>query len=340
MEVDEKTYVNEDVFFNPNKILSHDKALNMILASRGYGKTYGAKTFAVNRHLKHGEQFLYIKRHKSDLENMENFFNDIREQFPDEEFNVKGRRFYINGNLVGRAIPLSTWQKQKSQVFSDTTVIIFDEFIKEKDLSYYLPNEVESFMNLLDTIVRNRSNWWVFMLGNAVTLANPYFQYFKLFPKGDQEIYKKGEILVNIPKAYRFKEYRKETKIGKLMQNTDYAKFSIDNEFKEDNEIFIERRTKESKYVCTFNINGVSLGLWHDKQKNLIYLSDKVNEHYRNYIVTDKNNYQDGRQLVTSFKDNYFTLKLGQGFKKAQLRFDNLMVRSHGYDLLNKLKVQ
>lgn len=330
----------EQLFFNPNEILSHNKTLNMILASRGYGKTYGAKVFGVNRHLKYGEEFVYIKRHKSDLENMENFFNDIREEFPDEEFTVQGRRFYVNGNLAGRAIPLSTWQKQKSQVFADVTVIIFDEFIKEKDLSYYLPNEVESFMNLLDTIVRNRNNWWVFMLANAITLANPYFQYFKLFPKKEQEIYKKGQILVNTPKAYRFKEYRRETKIGQLMQGTEYETFSIDNEFKEDNEVFIEKRTKESKYVCTFRINGQAFGLWHDRTKSLIYLSNKVNEAHRNYIVVDKNDYQEGRTLVTNFKDNYFTLKYGQAFKKTQLRFDNLNVRSHGYDLLNALRVQ
>lgn len=333
--------VDTSVFFNPNQILSHNKTLNMILASRGYGKTYGAKVFAINRHLKHGEEFVYIKRHKNDLENMDSFFQDVQQEFPDEEFTVKGRRFYCNGNMIGRAIPLSSWQKQKSQVFEHVTTIIFDEFIKEKDLSYYLPNEVESFLNLLDSIVRNRSNWWVFMLANAVTLANPYFQYFKLFPKKDQEIYKNGEVLVNIPNAFRFKEFRRNTKLGSLMKGTEYEQFSIDNEFKEDNEVFIEKRTKVSKYVCTFRVNGVSLGLWHDNKKNLIYLSNvNVNERHKTFIIVDKNDFQEGRTLVRNFKDNYFTYKLGQGFKKTQLRFDNLNTRSLGYDLLNELKVQ
>ena len=118
--------VDTSVFFNPNQILSHDKTLNMILASRGYGKTYGAKVFAINRHLKHGEEFVYIKRHKNDLENMDSFFQDVQQEFPDEEFTVKGRRFYCNGNMIGRAIPLSSWQKQKSQVFEHVTSIIFD----------------------------------------------------------------------------------------------------------------------------------------------------------------------------------------------------------------------
>ena len=178
------------------------------------------------------------------------------------------------------------------------------------------------------------------MLANAITLANPYFQYFKLFPKRDQEIYKKGEVLVNIPKAYRFKEFRRETKIGRIMRGTDYETFSIDNEFKEDNEVFIEKRTPESKYVCTFRIHGQVFGLWHDNKKSLLYLSSRVNESHKHYIVVDKNDFQDGRTLVTNYKDNYYTFKFGQAFKKTQLRFDSLNVRSYGYDLLNVLKVQ
>lgn len=341
--VSEPEKVVEDItnlYFNPSNILSHGLKINFIVALRNYGKTYGTKLFAIKRHLNHGEEFIYIKRHNGDLKNLDSFFNEFREVYPEHTFTVKGKYFYCDGVKCGQAIPLSMWQKMKSAVFNNTTVIIFDEFIKEKDLSYYLPNEVESFMNLLQTIVRGRENFWVFMLGNAVTMANPYFMYFKLFPKKGQEIYKRGEFLVNIPNAFDFKETQTTTAMGRIMKGTHYEQYALFNEWKEDNEAFIEKRTPQSKYVATFEIQGKCLGLWFDKHKNLLYLSSKHNPIHQHYIVTDKHAYEEGKTLVSQFKQNYHTLKLGMGFLKGQLRFDDIFVRERGYDLLKELKVQ
>lgn len=332
----------ENLYLNINRLLSYACKIIIVVALRGYGKTYGAKKFAIQRHLKHGEEFIYIKRHKDDLsaDNLSTFFETLQEEFPDHEFIVKGKTFWCDGNLFGRAIPLSTWQKMKSTEFPNVTVIIFDEFIKEKDLSHYLPNEVESFLNLLDTIVRNRENFWVFMLGNAVTMANPYFMYFKLFPKKGQEIYRKGEFIVNLPKAEHFQDFRKQTAMGRIMAGTNYERFSLYSEWKDENEAFIEKRTPQSKYVATFNTQDRVLGLWFDKHQNLLYLSKKHNMVHKNYIVTKKENYKEGRTLVTNFKQEYYSQKLGSAFLKGQLRFDDIFVREIGYELLKELKVQ
>ena len=332
----------KNLFLNVNRLLTYACKIIIVVALRGYGKTYGAKKFAINRHIKHGEEFIYIKRHKEDLsaDNLSPFFSSLQEEFPNHTFLVKGKMFYCDGNIIGRAIPLSSWQKMKSTEFPNVTTIIFDEFIKEKDLSHYLPNEVESFLNLLDTIVRNRENFWVFMLGNAVTMANPYFMYFKLFPQKDQEIYRKGEFLVNIPKAETFMDYRKTTAMGRIMAGTNYEQYSLYNEWKDENEAFIEKRTTQSKYVATFNTQDRVLGLWYDKHQNLLYLSKKHNKQHKNYIVTKKDVYQEGRTLVTNFKQDYYSMKLGNAFLKGQLRFDDIFVREIGYDLLKELKVQ
>lgn len=332
--------IDESLYFDPNKILSYEKKLNFIVALRSYGKTYGTKNFAVKRHIKHGEEFVYIKRHKGDLTNLDSFFQELVDKYPEHTFTVKGKNFYIDGNKCGQAIPLSSWQKIKSSVFVNTTVIIFDEFIKEKDLSYYLPNEVEAFFNLLHTIVRDRENFWVFMLGNAVTMANPYFMYLKLFPKKGEEIYRKGEILVNIPNATEMSQQQTKTAIGRIVSGTHYEQYAMFNEWKDDNEAFIEKRTPQSKYVATFELDGKMIGLWHDKNKNLLYISSKHNPKYKQHIVTNKALYGEGKTLVTNFKQNYYSFKLGKAFLKGQLRFDDIYVREHGYDLLKELRVQ
>ena len=330
----------KDLYLNVNHLLSYGLKVIIIVALRGYGKTYGTKKFAINRHIKHGEEFIYIKRHKTDLQNLDTFFDSLQKEYPEHVFTVKGKNFFCDNVLCGRAVPLSSWQKMKSSEFPNVTVIIFDEFIKEKDLSYYLPNEVENFLNILDTFIRNRDDVWVFMLGNAVTMANPYFLYFNRYPKKGEEIYKKGEILVNIPKAEKFTKVKENTFIGRLTKGTSYAEFALYNEWKEDNEAFVEKRTKQSKYVCTFEINGKLLGMWYDKNRNLLYLSNKHNAKHSVHIVTKKEAYQEGKILVSGFKNHYHTLKLGNAFLKGQLRFDDIYVREYGYELMKNLKVQ
>lgn len=332
--------MSDNIHFNPNEILSHNLALNFIVASRGYGKTYGSKKFVMNRFIKKGEQFIYLKRHKNDLDQMDTFFDKLQKEFPDNQFTVKGKTFFCDGNICGYAIPLSSWQKKKSIEFPDVTTLIYDEFIKEKDLSHYLPNEVESFLNFVDTVFRDREDFRVFLLGNAVTLANPYFMYFKLYPKKDQELYKKGEYLVNIPRAERFKEYRKQTRVGRITKGTNYEQYALYNEWKDDEEAFIEKRTPQSKYVCTFEVDKQILGLWFDKNKNLLYLSNKSNKSHPIYIVTKKENYKEGRVLVSNYKQHFHTGKVGRAFLKGQLMFDNIYVRESGYELLKQLKVQ
>ena len=325
-------------YFNPNHVLSYNKAINFIVALRGYGKTYSTKKHSVNRFIKKGEQFIYIKRFKTDFVDIETFFDGVSSEFPDHELSVKGKTFICDGNVCGYAIPLSTWQSRKSAEFTHVTTIIFDEFIKEKDMSHYLPNEVNAFLNLLDTIVRNRDNWNVFMLGNAVTLANPYFLYFNLFPKKDQEIYRSGEILVNIPKAEKFINERKNTKMGRVMQDTEYENFALYNEWKEDGEAFIEKRTPQSKYYGTILVNGIDMGIWYDKYKKVLYLSKKANNKHSLYIVTKRDDFSEGKILVTNHKNHYITNKLVLAYKNNQLRFDDIYCRSLGYEMLKQIK--
>ena len=333
---------SKNIYLDYTRLLSYAMHIMIVVALRGYGKTYGAKKFAINRHIKHGEKFIYLKRHKNDLNNLESFFSSLQKEFPDHQFTNKGKYFYCDGNMFGQAIPLSSWQKMKSAEFEEYTVLIFDEFIKEKDLSYYLPNEVEAFLNFIDTVFRNREKFWIFMLGNAVTMANPYFMYFKLFPKKGEEFYKKGEFLVHIPneQANDFIEHRKTTPIWRIIQGTNYEKYSLYNEWKEDNEAFLEKRSKQSKYVATFEVGHKMLGLWIDKNMNLLFFSEKHNPQYSVLITTDKEQYSEGKTLVTNFKQNYYTHKLGSAYLKGQLRFDDIHVRELGYELLKQLKVQ
>ena len=62
---------------------------------------------------------------------------------------------------------LSTAQDIKGANFDKVKYIIFDEFIIDEGVKkYYLSNEVEVFLNIIESIARMR-NVRVFLLGNA-----------------------------------------------------------------------------------------------------------------------------------------------------------------------------
>lgn len=125
-----------------------------------FGKTYGASKFVIKKFLKTGEQFAYVRRYKSELKKATpNFFESIinNNEFPEHKFSVKGNKFYCDDKIIGYAMTLSTAQDLKSTNFSSVTNLIFDEFIiEEGQKKFYLNNEVEVFLNLVETIARLR----------------------------------------------------------------------------------------------------------------------------------------------------------------------------------------
>lgn len=115
---------------------------------------------------------------------------------------------------------LSTAQDLKSSNFSNVKTIIFDEFIIEDgQKKYYLNNEVFVFLNLLETIARMR-DVRVFLLGNAVTTANPYFLYFNLhLPKNnDIALFNNNSILIQYIKSDDYQNIKKHSRFGSMVK--------------------------------------------------------------------------------------------------------------------------
>ena len=100
---------------------------------------------------------------------------------------------------------------------------------------YYLHNEVEVFLNLIETIARMR-NVRVFLLGNAGNIiTNPYFLYFDLnIPYNtDIKTFKDGLILVQYMKNEEYRKTKSMTRFGKLVER------------------YILRKICNSKFRCT-----------------------------------------------------------------------------------------
>ena len=89
------------MYYDYDKISSYNATFNMIITNRGFGKTYGAKKRAINKFLKKGEQFIYVRRYKSELKKVKDkFFEKIKKEFEGHKFEIKGFTAYIDNKTV------------------------------------------------------------------------------------------------------------------------------------------------------------------------------------------------------------------------------------------------
>ena len=192
-----------------------------------FGKSYGAKKFVIEQFIKKHAQFLYLRRYDNELKELfemtkgaKDFFDDIKEKFPEYELQAKNRKFYIDGEVFGFAKRMTEAQDLKSSVYQNIKTIIIDEYPIEKNKRYYLQNEGMILMGIIDSIIRNRSDIKIFILGNAVEGIeySPLFTFFDLsLPYGkDIKLFKDNLILVQYMNNEEFRKERENTLIGKL----------------------------------------------------------------------------------------------------------------------------
>ncbi|UMO75893.1 ATPase [Bacillus phage vB_BsuP-Goe23] len=332
--------MDKSLFYNPQKMLSYDRILNFVIGARGIGKSYAMKVYPINRFIKYGEQFIYVRRYKPELAKVSNYFNDVAQEFPDHELVVKGRRFYIDGKLAGWAIPLSVWQSEKSNAYPNVSTIVFDEFIREKDNSNYIPNEVSALLNLMDTVFRNRERVRCICLSNAVSVVNPYFLFFNLVPDVNKRFNVYDDALIEIPDSLDFSSERRKTRFGRLIDGTEYGEMSLDNQFIGDSQVFIEKRSKDSKFVFSIVYNGFTLGVWVDVNQGLMYVDTAHDPSTKNVYSLTTDDLNENMMLITNYKNNYHLRKLASAFMNGYLRFDNQVIRNIAYELFRKMRIQ
>lgn len=331
-------------WYNYDRINSYNATLNFILTNRGFGKTFGAKCSVIKKFLKKGEQFVYVRRYKTELNDIHKFFDspDLRKKFKTHTFEVKGKTFYIDGKIAGYAIALSTSQKLKSVDYPFVTTIIFDEFIVDKGYIRYLSNEVDVFLDLYETIARKRNNVKAYLLANNVSVVNPYFTYFDVTPRKTERftIARDGELIIEMCTDTVFINEKLETKFGKLIKGTKYADYSIYNNSLRDSEVFIEKRPKRNTSpVMSITYNSEVAMIWLDYKTGIFYCDDKYMKTCNEYVLSCEDH--NPNTLLNANGINLNMLKqLISYFQVGRVRFSDQNVKHLMYDVFRSLGVK
>lgn len=330
--------MNKDVsiYWDIYKTLTYNALFNLVIGNRGSGKTFGATCYVIKRFLKTGAQFVYVRRYKEELKKIGKFFNAIISEnvFPGHTFEVKGFEFFIDGKCAGTAMPLSTAKINKSTAYPLVETIIFDEFIIEKGVYHYLPNEVESLLDLYETIARTR-DVRLFMLSNAVTMTNPYCLYWNLqIPRGKNNICKKGEILLELVQNENFITMKKETRFGKLISGTNYGDYNIENKFLLDNDTFIAKKGEKASYQFTLIYKSMEFGIYSDISEGRYIVSENVDPYCRLRYAITKEDHSPNTMLIKQLNKAIFVKSFLDNYTMGNVYFESIKIKNVLYEVI------
>ena len=328
------------MYYDLKKILSFNAFLNFLIGERGVGKTYSLSKFVTNQFIKKDYQFVYIRRYRKDLkEGMDDFYTSLikNDEFLGHRLETSSNKFKVDDKIAGFGFCLSSAQSLKGKNFDNVKYIIFDEFLVEEDgHHHYLQNEVKVFLGLVESIARTR-DIKIFMLGNSTSLVNPYFLFFNVpIPYNtDIKLFKEGLILVQLMQNKAYREFKKQTKLGKLVSGTDYENYAIENKFKDDNKDFIKKKTKNAKCTFGFIYKNNIYGVWCDFLEGSIYVSSDVNT--KLIFATTTNELTPNTLLLSVAKKYHSWQVFIKGFKSGCVFYENLKIKLAVQDILSRL---
>jgi len=284
-------------YYDFGPLLSRNAVINIAIGPRGDGKTYGAKKLAIRNAVKKGEQFILLRRYKTELVTRTSFFDDIsdamRIEFPGYMFRVNGQSAEMKKSgskqweIIGHFVALSNSQQKKSVSYAKVTLIIFDEFIIDRGAVRYLPNEVRSFLDFYNTVDRWQDRTRAILISNSVSIMNPYFIEWNVRVEEFREFIMKGNIVdpvtgnpscflcVNLIEDHEFSSQVKQTKLGQFIEGTEYADYSIGGVFKDAHMAFVQKKTSAARYYATIETDTGIFALWIDYMTRVWYADEK-----------------------------------------------------------------
>lgn len=293
--------IRKSSYYNFNRLLSFNAVYNFVLGGRGIGKTYGAIKKAINDAIKKEHEFMYVRRYSDELKMAKaTFFEAVKVEFPKHEFRVTGWFAEVADALpddfqkktpgeqksilkarewrvIGYFVALSQAQRVKSVPFPRVRKIIFDEFILEKGLTRYLPQEYKIFNSLYESVDRKRGETVAIFIANAVSIDNPYFVHYGIEPDAaSNEILKlaNGFIVVHFPESADYQKDAKESRYVQFLRETDpeYADYAVSNQFADNNKLMVEGKPYKADPLYVLETLKGTFTVWNKLGSPVFYV--------------------------------------------------------------------
>lgn len=306
-------------------------------SNRTGGKTTYFNRLAVNRWLKnHFNKFVLFYRYNYELDDVaDKFFKDISQlYFPDKTMESKRRangifhELFIDGESCGYALAINSADqiKKYSHLFSDATLVLFDEFQSESNR--YCADEVKKFISIHTSLARGRGEQVkylpVIMISNPVSIINPYYVELGIsnrlkddtkFLKGDGYVLEQGFVS-------SASEAQKESGFNRAFANNSYVAYSAECVYLNDNKAFIERPSGIGRYLVTLKYKNTYYGIREYADCGVIYCDDKPDMTYRFKITVTTDDHEINYVMLK--RNDVFIGMLRHYFERGCFRFKDL----------------
>lgn len=214
-------------YWDINPIKNIPSQYKIVFGERSNGKTYGTMLNALDEYFTNGSQFAYVRRQAEDIKasSMKDLFTAMEHNSEITRLSggawngityrsgafwllatdMEGQKV-VSDEPIGHVFAISAMEHKKSLSYPKIRNIIFDEFISR---TIYLHDEFNLFMNVLSTIIRDRDDVTIWMLGNTVSKDCPYFREMRLTnvtkqKKGtiDTYVFDRGEVKMVVAVEY------------------------------------------------------------------------------------------------------------------------------------------
>lgn len=219
------------MYYNCHDLLTYNRLYNMVVGVRGHGKTYCFTKKCIDVGLEQKKiSFVVLVRYKEDINAIkDDWWSIVEHLYPDYIFYSQRNIIYARNSLesfpIGEFVALKQYMRAKRKPRPNVRIIFFDEFLNEEN--DYLPNEINAFTNICDSVIRNRDNVRCYLVSNHISVINPYFNYFGIYQLGKRFTRGQHDSILEFTDSAEFIEYRKTTKFGQSIQGTEYGDYAM-----------------------------------------------------------------------------------------------------------------
>lgn len=340
-------------YYNPQKILSmkdldnEEPAIYMITNNRSAGKTTSFLKLSLEHFKKTGRKTILLYRYQYELSSAYQIYNGVLNLFPELGTEVKALphargmfyEIFLDDESFAFALYLGNPDslKKYSALFSEVDYIIMDEF--QTETGKYLPKEVEKLQSLYLTIARGGGEQSrhvkVFLLGNMVSIMNPYFIQFDIHKrlKQDTNFMRGSGWVAEFGFNKSASDSIKNNPFFKAFAKEDYMSYSTEKVYLHDADVFIEKPKGRAKYICTIIHDGVAYGVREYFDEGIVYISKKPDKSCKQVITFKASDHNQNTIMLNHY--SYLWKNIKDAFNNGYLRFDDMKSKSAIFDILS-----
>lgn len=341
------------MYYDGTKLLSlrdingNKPELFLCTSNRSAGKTTFFTRLAFNRFFKRKEKTIFLYRFSYELAGCaDKIFKEVSALFFPEYTLISkpcGRGLY-HELYIGKKTDAENWKtsfkhcgyavslnsadalKKLSHLFSDTKLMIFDEF--QSETGHYCQNEIERFISLHTSIARGNGSQVkylpVIMISNPVTILNPYFITLGISSRLDNKTkYLRGDGYV-LEQSFNVSasDAQKKSAFNRAFSGNKYIAYAAESVYLNDKRSFIDKPSGRSFYIATIRYNGVDYGIREYTDKGIVYCDDHPDLSFKYRITTTLDDHTPNYLLAKRNDVVLSTIKFF--FEKGLCRFKNM----------------